>query len=138
MKKFTIVSVAVATFAFAAPSFAVFPTQSKAPIVEISNPANGTKIALKTGNELKLMLDADPSNSTHWVNEASVGPVLSPIGERVLVSKSVNVADLTAGAWNIFRYRAEKPGKVTLTFEARRYDAPSKAVRTVRYEVTVE
>ena len=106
--------------------------------VELTNPANGTRVALKTGGELKLLLDADPRNATHWVGDEKVGPVLSPIGERVLVSKSMNVADNTAGAWNIFRFRAEKPGKVALQFEARRFDVPGPALRTVRYEVTVE
>jgi hypothetical protein len=108
------------------------------PVVELTNPANGAKISLKKGGELKLMLDADPRNSTHWVNEGNVGPALSPIGDRIMVSKSVNVADYTAGAWNIFRYRAERPGKVSLQFEARRYDVPGPATRTVIYEVTVE
>jgi len=107
-------------------------------LVELTNPANGTRIALKTGGELKLVMDADPQNATHWVSDDKLSPVLSPIGERVLVSKSMNVADNTAGAWNIFRFRAEKPGKVTLALEARRFDAPGPALRTVRYEVTVE
>ena len=64
--------------------------------------------------------------------------MLTRIGESVLVSKSMNVADNTAGGWNIFRYRAEKPGKITLELESRRSDAPGPALRTVRYEVTVE
>jgi len=106
--------------------------------VELTNPANGTRIALKTGGELKLVMDADPQNATHWVGEEKLGPVLSRIGESVLVSKSMNVADNTAGAWNIFRYRAERPGKITLQLESRRFDAPGPALRTVRYEVTVE
>ena len=114
------------------------PAAPAAPLVELTNPANGAQIALKQGGELKLVLDADPRHATHWVTEGNVGPTLSPIGEPVMVSKSVNVADYTAGAWNIFRYRAEKPGKVKLTFEAKRYDSPGPAMRAVTYEVTVE
>jgi hypothetical protein len=109
-----------------------------APVVELTNPANGAKISLKKGGELKLMLDADPRNATHWVSTGNVGPTLSPIGDRVMVSKSINVADYTAGAWNIFRYRAEEVGKANLTFEWKRYDTPGPAMRTVTYEVTVE
>jgi hypothetical protein len=108
------------------------------PVVELTNPANGAKIALKKGGELKLVFDADPAHSVQWANEGNVGPTLSQIGQRVMVSKSVNVADYTAGAWNIFRYRAEKPGNVKLTFENKRYDAPGPALRAVTYDVTVE
>lgn len=129
----------VATPAAAAPppQAAVAPGPASM-FVELTNPPNGTRIALKTGGELKLVMDADPQNATHWVGEEKPGPVLTRIGESVLVSKSMNVADNTAGAWNIFRYRAEKPGKITLELESRRFDAPGPALRTVRYEVTVE
>ena len=138
MKRLVIVSLALVSLALAAPSFAVFPGQSKTSVVELINPANGTRIALKAGNELKLMLDADPTNSMQWVSETKVAPVLSPIGQRAFVSKSSNVVDLTAGGWNIFRFKAEKPGNLTLTFEAKRTDQAGPALRTVRYEVTVE
>lgn len=117
---------------------AVKPAAATPAMVELTNPANGAKITLKPGGELKLLLDADPVNATHWVDTGSAAPILSPIGERVMISKSINVADLTAGAWNIFRYRAEKPGKTVLKLEARRYDVNVPVVRTLQYEVTVE
>lgn len=122
----------------AAPAQTAAPAAQASAFVELQNPANGTRVALKKGGELKLLLDADPVRQTHWVAADNVGPVLSPIGQRAFVSKSSNVIDIAAGGWNIFRYRAEQAGKVTLTLEARRTDAPAPALRTVRYEVTVE
>jgi hypothetical protein len=149
MKHFAILAAAVAVIACAQnapapapaapqPAAVAKPPGAMPAVVELTNPANGAKITLKTGGELKLLLDADPANATHWVNSEPGAPTLSPIGERVMVSKSVNVLDYSAGAWNIFRYRAEKPGNSTLKFEARRYDANVPVVRTVQYEVTVE
>ena len=50
----------------------------------------------------------------------------------------MNAFDLTAGGWNILRFRAEKPGTVTLVLELAATDVPQPSARTVRYEVTVE
>lgn len=112
--------------------------QPAAARVELENPANGTRIALKRGGELKLVLDANPTMTLQWQGSPSVGPVLAPIGQRVYVGKSVNVYDLTAGGWNIFAYRGQQAGRVTLQFDLRREGEPGPAVKTVRYEVTVE
>ena len=107
-------------------------------MVELENPADGTRIAVKKGGELKLVIDARPFNQLQWKQVAPVAPTLSPIGERAYVSKTMNPLDLAAGGWNIFRYRAEETGKVTLVLELAPTDVPRPSVRTVRYEVNVE
>lgn len=106
--------------------------------VELTNPADGTRIAVKKGGELKLIIDARPVNQLQWKQAAPVAPVLSPIGERAYVSKSTNPLDLVAGGWNIFRYRADQAGNVTLVLELAATDVPQPAARVVRYQVTVE
>jgi predicted secreted protein len=106
--------------------------------VELENPADGTRIALKQGGELKLVIDARPMNQLQWKQVAPVEPTLSPIGDRIYVSKSTNFFDLKAGGWNIFRYRAGKPGTVKLVLELAATDVPQPSTRSVRYEVTVE
>lgn len=106
--------------------------------VELTNPADGTRIAVKRGGELKLVIDARPVNQLQWKQVAVIAPTLSPIGERAYVSKSMNPLDLTAGGWNIFRYRAEQPGNVTLVLELAATDVPQPAARVVRYDVKVE
>lgn len=106
--------------------------------VELENPADGTRIAVKKGGELKLIIDARPVNQLQWKQVAPVAPALSSIGERAYVSKSMNPLDLGAGGWNIFRYRAEQPGNVTLVLELAATDVPQPAARVVRYQVTVE
>lgn len=106
--------------------------------VELTNPADGTRIAVKKGGELKLIIDARPVNQLQWKQAAPVAPVLSPIGERAYVSKSTNPLDLAAGGWNIFRYRADQAGTATLVLELAATDVPQPAARVVRYQVTVE
>ena len=104
---------------------------------ELMNAADGTVIAIKRGGELKVVLDTNPTVTLPWEGDANVGPALAPIGQRIYVGKGMNAYDITAGGFNIFRYRAEQPGQVTLHFASRRPEesAPS---RTVHYEVTVQ
>ena len=104
---------------------------------ELTNAADGTVIAIKRGGELKVVLDTNPTMNLPWEGDANVGPALAPIGQRIYVGKGMNSYDITAGGFNIFRYRAEQPGQVTLHFASRRPEesAPS---RTLHYEVTVE
>lgn len=106
--------------------------------VELENPPDATRIAVKKGGELKLVIDARPVNQLQWKQVGTVAPTLSPIGERAYVSKSMNPLDLKAGGWNLFRYRAEQPGTVTLVLELAATDVPQPSTRTVRYQVTVE
>ena len=65
-------------------------------------------------------------------------PVLAPVGQRVYAPKSADIQNVGAGGINVFRFRGEQPGKVTLQFEYRRPWETVPAARTVRYEVTVE
>jgi predicted secreted protein len=132
-----IAALALGACASPAPAPVAAPAKPSA-FVELTNPANGTRIALLKGGELKLLLDADPVNATQWFNSAKGAPVLSPIGERIYVAKSANVANLADGAWNVFRFRADTPGKVDLVFETRRIDQAGPASRSVRYQVSVE
>ena len=106
--------------------------------VELENPSDGTRIAVKKGGELKLVIDARPVNQLQWKQVGPVAPTLSPIGQRAYVSKAMNPLNLAAGGWNIFRYRAEQAGTVTLVLELAATDVPQPSARTVRYEVIVE
>ena len=104
---------------------------------ELTDAADGTHIAIKRGGELKVVLDANPTVLLPWEADANVGPVLSPIGQRIYVGKTMNSFDIAGGGWNIFRYRAEQAGRVTLHFATRR-PGDSAAAKTVGYEVLVE
>lgn len=106
--------------------------------VELTNPANGTRIALKRGGELKLVLDADPLHNLQWEAGSNLAPVLVPIGQRVFVGKSENPMDYKAGAWNVFRFRGEQTGNVTLKFDLRPFGETGPATRAVQYDVAVE
>ena len=120
------------------PSSAPPPGARASNVVELENPADGAKVTLKRGGELKLVLDANPTYGLQWETPTKIAPTLSPIGTRILIGKSVNTYDYTAGAWNVFRFRAEQPGKLTLNFELRKPGEPGPASKSVKYDVTVE
>jgi len=120
------------------PAPAAAPTQPSSSYVELTNPADGTRIALQRGGELKLIFDAQPAYNLQWEAGPAAGPVLSPIGQRIFVGKSANPIDYKAGAWNVFRYRGEQTGRVTLKFDLRPFGVTGPAVKTLQYDVAVE
>ena len=104
---------------------------------ELTNAADGTAITIKRGGELKIVLDTNPTVTLPWQADPSVGPVLAPIGQRIYLGKTMNAYDLAGGGMNVFRYRAEQAGKITLHFASRRPGDPGP-IRSANYDVTVE
>ena len=106
--------------------------------VELVNAPDATRVALKKGGELKIVLDATTQTTGFgWQGPPNVAPLLSPIGQRIYVSKSTNPIDLAAGGYNVLRYRAADTGKATLTMEYRR-PWETEPGKVLKYEVTVE
>lgn len=120
------------------PPRAVFPEPSAIPVVELDNAADGTKVTLKRGGELKVLLDAIPSTGFQWQEPAKVAPTLVELGARIYVGKGSDPRNVGAGGWNVFRFRAEQSGKLTLQFEYRRPWETVPPAKIVRYEVSVE
>ena len=116
----------------------VLPPAQPATSVDLPNAPDGTKVTLATGQEVKVMLDADALGGFQWRGPKGFAPVLSQIGERIFLSKGLDPRYMGGGGWNVFRYRAERSGKVTLTFDYGPFDLAAPANRTVRYEITVE
>jgi predicted secreted protein len=106
--------------------------------VDLDNAADGTRVTVRRGAELKVIIDANATTGFQWQGPLAVAPVLSPIGERVYVGKAADPRFVGAGGMNIFRFRGEQPGSVTLQFEYRRSWETLPPARTLRYEVTVE
>lgn len=117
-------------------TYRVLPQTPPVTSVDLDNAADGTKVALKRGNELKVLLDADPRTGAHWRYPAGFAPTLVQLGERIFLTKSGIY--LGTGGWNVFRYRAEQPGTVTLVFAYGPFDDAAPATKSVRYHVTVE
>jgi len=135
-------SLAVLTFALAAcasgPKAPEVPLPPASEFVELTNAPDGTRVVLKKGGELKIVLDATTQTTGfQWQGPPSVAPLLSPIGQRIYVSKSTNPIDLLAGGYNVLRYRAADTGKATLTMEYRR-PWETEPGKVVKYEVNVE
>jgi predicted secreted protein len=116
----------------------VLPPAKAAVSVDLDNAADGTKVTLSRGQEIKVMLDAEALAGFQWRVPKGVTPVLSQIGDRIFLSKGLDPRYLGRGGWNVFRYRAERSGTVTLTFEYGPFDTAAPATKVVRYEVTVD
>jgi predicted secreted protein len=115
----------------------VLPPAPAATSVDLDNAADGTKVALSRGQEVKVMLDAQALAGFQWRLPTGYEPVLSQVGERIFLSKGLDPRYLGGGGMNVFRYRAERSGTVTLTFDYGPFDTAAPATKTVRYEVTV-
>lgn len=118
-------------------SHRVLPPAQAATSVDLDNAADGTKVALSPGQEIKVMLDAQALAGLQWRLPKGYEPVLSLVGDRIFLSKGLDPRYLGGGGMNVFRYRAERSGTVTLTFDYGPFDTAAPATRTVRYEVTV-
>ena len=116
----------------------VLPPAQAATSVDLENAADGTKVTLARGQEIKVLLDAQALAGLQWRPPKAFAPVLSQIGERIFLSKGLDPRYLGGGGWNVFRYRAERSGKVTLMFDYGPFDLAAPSTKTVRYEITVE
>jgi len=106
---------------------------------ELTNAADGTRIAIKRGGELKVILDANVTTGYQWQSPTNPAPVMSPIGTPAYVGKGVDPRAVGAGGMNIFRFRADSPGQVALQFDYRRpWETAAPPVKTLRYDVVVQ
>lgn len=114
------------------------PTPAATTNVDLDNAADGTRVTLARGAEVKVVLDANASTGFQWQLAGAMPPQLSPIGTGIYVAKG-DPRTIGAGGMNVFRFRGEQPGQATLTFEYRRPWEPGvPAAKTVRYPVTVQ
>lgn len=107
-------------------------------LVDLDAAASGAQVRVAKGGEVRVALESNPSSGFLWQGPPNVAPALSPIGARTHIPGSTDPRNVGGGGKDLFRYRAEQPGKVTLTFDYRRVWEMIPPARTVKYEVTVE
>ena len=106
---------------------------------ELTNAADGTRIAIKRGGELKVVLDANITTGYQWQSPTHPAPVMSAIGAPVYVGKAADPRFVGGGGANIFRFRADSPGQIALQFDYRRPGESSvPPAKTLRYDVVVQ
>ena len=106
---------------------------------ELTNAADGTRIAIKRGGELKVILDANITTGYQWQSPTSPAPVMSAIGAPIYVGKAADPHFVGGGGSNIFRFRADSPGQVALQFDYRRpWETGVPAAKTLHYNVVVQ
>jgi inhibitor of cysteine peptidase len=107
---------------------------------ELDNAPDGASIRIRLGGELMVKLDTNLTTGYQWMMppNATTGPVLSPIGNPVYVNKGNEPRFIGAGGINVFRFKAEQAGQVTLQFDHKRpWEANAAPARSVRYTVVV-
>jgi inhibitor of cysteine peptidase len=131
----------ILTLAFTLLLIAACATPSGPPPVasgELTNAADGTRIAIKRGGELKVVLDANITTGYQWQSPTSGSPVMSIIGAPIYVGKAADSHFVGGGGTNIFRFRADSPGQVVLQFDYRRpWETGVPPAKTLRYDVVV-
>ena len=106
---------------------------------ELTNAADGTRIAIKRGGELKVILDANITTGYQWQSPTSPAPVMSLIGAPIYVGKAADPHFVGGGGANIFRFRADNPGQLALQFDYRRaWESSVPPAKTLRYTVVVQ
>ena len=105
--------------------------------VELTNAADGRKVSIARGGEVKLVLDLDSIHELAWEMDKPAAPALAQIGERIYIGRGTNAYDIRAGGYSIYRFRAEQPGTAALQL-TKHSRADGKPVATVRYDITVE
>ena len=106
--------------------------------VDLDNAADGARVTLARGAELKVVLDANATTGFQWQVAGDVPPQLAPIGTRIYVSRG-DPRSTGGGGINVFRFRGEQAGQAVLQFEYRRpWETGIPAAKTVRYQVTVQ
>ena len=125
-----------------APAASAAPAVSTAPAIrekdELDNAPDGTSITIKVGGEATVKLDTNLTTGYQWMVTPSTGPVLSPIGNPVYVNKGNEPRFIGAGGTNVFRFKGEQVGQVTLQFDHKRpWEANAPPAKSVRYTVVV-
>lgn len=105
--------------------------------LELTNAADGRKVTVRRGDEIKLVLDLNGIYELAWEMQAPAAPTLAQIGERIYIGRGTNGYDVLAGGYSIYRFRAEQPGTAALQL-TKHSRADGKPVATVRYDITVE
>jgi len=106
---------------------------------ELDNAPDATSITIKAGGELMVKLDTNLTTGYQWMmGPAAIGPALSPIGNPVYVNKGNEPRFIGAGGTNVFRFKGEQAGQVTLQFDHKRpWEANAAPAKSVRYTVIV-
>ena len=109
------------------------------PMREIDATADGSRVVLVPGQELRITVDANPASGYRWVVDRSAAAVLTPVGQPLYTPSSTSVPLVGAGGTMAFDFVAAGMGSDTLQLTYRRVAATEAvAARSLRVEVVVQ
>ena len=109
------------------------------PTREIDATADGSRVVLVPGQELRITLDANPASGYRWVVDRSAATVLTPVGPPLYTPSSTSVPLVGAGGTMAFDFVAASVGSDTLQLTYRRVmTTDAAAARSLHVEVVVQ
>jgi inhibitor of cysteine peptidase len=106
--------------------------------LDLTEKENGKDLWMDRGDLLVFHLPANPSTGYSWSVAASKPGLLLQQGEAICEIPKSAKGRLGAGGTEVWRFRAERAGTLTLTFSyARVWEKGLPPVRTLRWPVTI-
>lgn len=108
------------------------------PLLEIGASADGSRVTLAPGQELRVTVAANPATGYRWVIDRGAAAVLQPVDEPLYTPTSTSVPLVGAGGTMTFDFRAAAAGSDTLELTYRRPSPTGSVVaRSLRVEILV-
>ena len=112
-------------------------TEQTADPVYVSEADSGQTVVLTSGQELFVTLTSNATTGYSWSQRFTVDGVLGVVGETEYLPDQPIIPG--SGGRERFRFRADRTGRTTASFEYRRpWETSSAAAQTATYDVVVE
>ena len=106
--------------------------------LDLTEQENGKDLWMDRGDLLVFRLPSNPSTGYSWSVAASKPGLLLQQGEAICEIPKSAKGRLGAGGTEVWRFRAERAGTLTLTFSyARVWEKGLPPVKTLRWPVTI-
>jgi inhibitor of cysteine peptidase len=106
--------------------------------LDLTEKENGKDLWMDRGDLLVFHLPANPSTGYSWSVAASKPGLLLQQGEAICEIPKSAKGRVGAGGTEVWRFRAERAGTLTLTFSyARVWEKGLPPVKTLRWPVTI-
>lgn len=129
----TLIAAGFTLFALGLSSCATVP-----PPLEIDGSADGSRVTLAPGQELRIVVDDNPASGYRWMIDRGATGVLQLVGQPIYTPTSLGAPLVGAGGTMTFDFRADAVGSDTLQLAYRRLSQRASApARNLRVEVVV-
>ncbi len=101
---------------------------------DLTQADNGKTVLARSGDQLVLRLDENPTTGYLWVLEGDVGPVLEVLDAQYVQTAAAGIG---GGGQRVWTLKAKNTGSVGLLMKLRRAWEGDKSI-VKRFEVTIQ